>query len=211
MSSTIATFDAVKAAAEQLVAQNKQITAQSIITITGGSKSTVLPHLRRYREEVASAAVIADAPPAFLYELADPLVRKIWTAAQQEAANSYHRNLAHQTAIFAGLAEENETFAAKEVDYQSEVLSLEEQVANLTSSLAEAEGNIERASVRLDAVSKELAEEKAKLKTAEAVSDSQQKRIERLDQTVMDLARLAVAAGVSVSGPNSVDAGQTPS
>lgn len=156
MSATLATADAVKAAAEQLIADKADVTIDAVLAITGGSKSTVARHVRQFRQEFSATKSAAEAPPAVLYELADPLIRKIYAAAQSEAAKVHELDANRMRSVQAWLTKENDSLQKREQELETQVHQLSTENANLVRRATELEGALDDAVVSIEMLRKEL-------------------------------------------------------
>lgn len=83
MSAEVATFERVRAAVAGLRQRGLKATADRIIEITGGSKATVLGHLRRLRDDAMTEP--ESVPPAVI-EIARPALLDVYEAGRRAEA-----------------------------------------------------------------------------------------------------------------------------
>lgn len=148
----LATLEAVDTAAKQLISQNVKPSADRIVEITKGSKSTVLRHMKTLRIGLSQLEPGPTDNPVLgiLLERAKPFIAELLsTAAEQERANytsfteRYHRSM-------------EELESALEED-GAMIQGLEEANRTLTEQLSQAVEERELASLELDDVREELA------------------------------------------------------
>lgn len=127
----IATLDRVRRAQEALrAAKVEHPSADAIIKhIGGGSKGTVLGHMRTLAEEAARAAPDGEIPLELLRSSADRMVRQLWESACAMASK------AHETKMEAMLSSQ----AARYAELQAAALVEED----LRTQLAESKARIE--------------------------------------------------------------------
>lgn len=95
MSAEVATFERVRAAAADLRQRGMKATADRIIEITGGSKQTILTHLRRLRDDAMTEPEVA--PPAVI-EMARSALFDVYDAGRRAEADR-SRALHDRTAL----------------------------------------------------------------------------------------------------------------
>lgn len=95
MSAEVATFDRVRAAALGLRQRGITATADRVMEITGGSKSTVLAHLRRMRGD---SMTDQEAVPPAVIEMARPALMEVYEAGRRTEAER-SRALHDRTAL----------------------------------------------------------------------------------------------------------------
>lgn len=98
MSAEIATFERVRAAATGLRQRGISVTADRIIAITGGSKPTILGHLRRLRDDARGEP--ESVPPAVV-EMARPALLEVYEAGRRAEAER-SKALNDRTALMIG-------------------------------------------------------------------------------------------------------------
>ncbi|MBN8490155.1 MAG: DNA-binding protein [Burkholderiales bacterium] len=86
MTKSIATAESVQAAADQLHAEGREPTIDAIRErIGGGSETTVLRHLQRWRE-TPRASIAAPPLPSSVTTVFDGFVARLWSEAWTHAA-----------------------------------------------------------------------------------------------------------------------------
>lgn len=185
MSVTVATYSAVKAAAEELLRQHADVTVQAVLEITGGSKGTVAKHVRQFREEYSAATRIAEAPPALIHELAEPLVKKIFAAARLEAAKDHAIDATKGRDVQSWLTKENDALQRREEELEGLVAQLLADKEARTARVNELESALDDAVVSIDKLQKKLDGAEQALVNETAAKD-------RAEASVADL-RLSLA------------------
>jgi len=186
MSTEIATFERVKAAVEALHQAGAKATADAVhAEIGGGSKPTILKHLRTLREALNTPP---DPLPLALLEKAKPILAEIFgagAAAQEsrtkEQTDRYHRIMADLEAQL----EEFET-AAKEQEQQS--AALRRELTEAQSSLSEAQAQLADANIKIgqrEAEIEDLQSELARRQRDEAQTLAS--RFEAFESRIADL------------------------
>jgi len=146
MSAEIATIERVRSAVEELRRAGQSPTADAVIRLIGGSKRTVLTHMRSLRD----AAPEQDDIPPTVVEMLRPVARDIYRTGEQAALDSMRatadrlsRIVDDQDAQIAELVAENERL-------ESEHASLVRDRDAAISELSELRGRI-RADAEIDA------------------------------------------------------------
>jgi predicted RNase H-like nuclease (RuvC/YqgF family) len=171
-----ATKQAVEAAIKQLEANGAQPTANRILEITGGSKSTVLRHMKELGHGIARRTGGEDADdvlPAVLLEKAKPFIKELMEgAAEIERAKyyslteRYHRNMEDFESALEEDGKRIEALTAQNTDLVAELAAvrdalelatlerdeLEEKVKGLERRAREAEVRV----MEVEAVNKSL-------------------------------------------------------
>jgi DNA-binding transcriptional regulator GbsR (MarR family) len=114
MSTIIATLERVREACTLLQASGQTLSLSNVLGITGGSKSTVLKHLKTVRDEMAAEGSVPSGDIVFLQKLADQMLPKLWSAAQSHARHPLERRIQELMAVKAGLEEDNEALQKAE-------------------------------------------------------------------------------------------------
>lgn len=153
-------YDAVKSAADKLVADGKsvaQITYRDILAQTAtGSLETIGIHLRRYRLEFVETVLEDDVDPAELDSLIGPIreivVRKVRKvnerrdleqAGERQRAETQREDLAFAVSQNAVLETEMSTL-------RDRARELEEQIAGTAARMAGLQGKLDEARARYD-------------------------------------------------------------
>lgn len=156
MSAEIATLDKVKAAVAQLHHDGRRATADAVFAIIGGgSKPTILKHLKTLREE--PKPVDGDVPVTIL-DLARPVLAQIFAeggkaeaARNRDQAERLHRML-------GDLEAEVEALAATNVMQENKIADLEAELARASKDLSTSEENIGLKDRKIEQLQVELAE-----------------------------------------------------
>ena len=181
MSSEIATLERVRAAVQDLHAEGAKATADAVISrIGGGSKPTVLKHLRVLRE-------IKEAPaetlPLTILEKAKPFLAEIFVAGSaahetrtREQTERYHRMMSDLEAQVA--------------EFEAIIDRLERDRADLSERLKASERALEETASKLEQRDAEIAQLQA------ALADSQREQAKHVtDRLASFEARIADLAG----------------
>lgn len=171
-----ATKQAVEAAIKQLEANGAQPTANRILEITGGSKSTVLRQMKELGHGIArrtGGEEADDVLPAVLLEKAKPFIKELMEgAAEIERAKyasfteRYHRNMEDFESALEEDGKRIEALTAQNTDLAAELAAareelemailerdeLEEKVKGLERRAREAELRV----MEVDAINKSL-------------------------------------------------------
>jgi hypothetical protein len=120
------TADDVYDAIVRIRQMGRRDSADAIIEITGGSKGTVL-RLRRDAYERLKAEGYAADPTAGFVSAADPLIRKLWNVARQQAELAASRQSETLSAHIAALEDDVDKLA----DWEERAIRAESRVAEL--------------------------------------------------------------------------------
>lgn len=192
MSSQIATLERVKAAVEALHAEGAKATADAVLAhIGGGSKPTVLKHLRTLRE-------VKDAPaeplPLNLLEKAKPVLADIFAAgaAAQEArtreqTERYHRIMSDLEAQLLEFEETVTRQERREDELHQTLATTEEALAEAMKRIEEREAEAARLLEQRDAEIERLQEQLADCRRDQAQALSE--RFEIFEARIADLTR----------------------
>ena len=85
------TRDDVQQAAEQLTAENKNVTTNAIIALIGGSFSTIGPLLKEWRAQAEQSAAARLAMPDRVTEVLSNAIAEVWQVTSQVAAEELER------------------------------------------------------------------------------------------------------------------------
>jgi chromosome segregation ATPase len=135
-----ATREAVFNAADELTAARKPVSADAVIAITGGSKSTVSPLLADWRAEQERRDNIVEAgdPPERISSLMTAAGREAWVAAVEAANDRFAGDCASHAAVVETLE--------GEIEHQKlRIAELEVEIGGLTGKLAATEADARRA------------------------------------------------------------------
>lgn len=134
---TIATFELVRWAYEQLRTKGRPSADKIIDLIGGGSKSTVLGHMRTIAEEEAKAAGAPDIPLELLTRTATAMAGKLWTQATTMADAAYAGKFETLLTVQNGLFEELKTAAVKEEALEEQLRIAKVRISQLEGQLVE--------------------------------------------------------------------------
>jgi len=193
MSDPIANWETVKDAALALRARGERISNAMIIKeLGGGSKETVSPLLRRFRDEFPEAPHEENVP-AHLASEAQALVTKLFGMAKAEARGEFERDRGYQSSVTAGLREDLD-------DSEAEVAALKARLGEMQPRLEDVLRRNEDLMARCSAAEASLVDER--------VGHAQTKR--ELDQARQAIASLksqldnAAAVALEVSSLRAV-------
>lgn len=129
MSKIVATLERVREACNDLLQNGETVSAANVIKLVGGSKQTVLKHLEIVRPELGGGNQGDDGAAGFLHDLVDPYLRKVWAAAQEQAALKYQLLLRNSTSLREGLLEDIAALRASEEELQDRLVAAEAKLA----------------------------------------------------------------------------------
>ena len=156
MSAEIATLDKVKAAVAQLHQDGRRATADAVFAIIGGgSKPTILKHLKTLREEPKP---VDDDVPAAILDLARPVMAQIFAEGGKTEAARNRDQTERLHRMLGDLEAEVEALATTNVMQESKIADLEAELARTAKALATAEENIGLKGRKIEQLQSELAE-----------------------------------------------------
>jgi hypothetical protein len=203
MSQAIATREAVAAAMDQLTAENRPVTAGAVQAhLGGGSKPTILQHLRAIRAEQTATAGAANTLPASVLDAAMPGLLKLFEAGRAEANAASARQQDRLLRCLADLEDELAGQVEAEEKLTARIVELEDQ------SKAEAE-RIERSTGELASTRRQLEQTQQRLAEAEAQMRVLEERCHALTTRSYDADEIVsrVTAALKASDPRSAGAG----
>src|SRR6218665_770283 len=137
MSAEIATLEKVKAAVTQLHKAGQRATADAVIAlIGGGSKPTVLKHLKTLREE--PKAVEGDVPAGVL-DLARPMLVQIFAEGSKAEAARSSDQIERLHRMLGDLEAEVEALAAANLAQEGQLADTGAELARPDKALSAAE------------------------------------------------------------------------
>lgn len=158
MSAETATFERVRAAAAELRQRGITPTASRVLEVTGGSKSTVLTHLRRIREGVGTEA---DTLPPAVLEMARSALVDVYESGRR-AEIDRQRAVTERTALaFIEQEEQIVELAAENARLEASVADAEATAADQKSIASAARASMAELEAKLEKVETELSREKA--------------------------------------------------
>ena len=155
MTAEIATLEKVRAAVEQLHRDGLKATADGVISlIGGGSKPTVLKHMKALRELPQAAD---STLPASVLDLLKPVAAQIYAegARAEENRNREHTERLHR--LLGDLEAEIEALATGNQGLEGQVATLTRQQVKAEAAAAEARETIARQADEISTLRAELA------------------------------------------------------
>lgn len=140
MSSEVASLKAVKDAVAVLRQQGVNATADRVVELIGGSKSTVLQHLRTLRTQPAEA----DELPAAVLEMARPLVRDIFSLGRQIEAERTQAANQHFSMTITEMGADIQKLAEENAELDKERAHLSQEVADRLIERSELRSAVQR-------------------------------------------------------------------
>lgn len=139
MSAEIATIERVRSAVEELRRAGQSPTADAVIRLIGGSKRTVLTHLRALRD----AGPAQDDMPTAVLEMMRPVARDIYRAGQQAesdatrtATERMSRVIADQDVQITELLAENERLESEQASLARDRDAAISELADMRSRIS---------------------------------------------------------------------------
>lgn len=201
-----ATREAVFNAADELTAARKPVSADAVIAITGGSKSTVSPLLADWRaeHERRDGVVEAGDPPERIHCLMTAAGREAWVAAVEAANDRFAGERASHAAVVETLD--------GEIEHQKErVAELEGEIGGLTGKLAVADAEARRAAAlkrKVESLTADLARVQA------ALDDVSEEHLRQRERAAIAEDRYAMLTAVQAAAKEKTtskrDRSQTP-
>ena len=161
MTAEIATLEKVRTAVEQLHRDGLKATADGVISlIGGGSKPTVLKHMKALRELPQAAD---STLPASVLDLLKPVAAQVYAegARAEEGRNREHADRLHR--LLGDLEAEVEALAAGNQRLEGQVATLTRQQAEAEAAAAKARETIARQADEVSTLRAELAKRDAEI------------------------------------------------
>lgn len=156
MSAEIASLEKVRAAVAQLHLNNQRATADAVIAaIGGGSKPTVLRHLKTLREEPQQP--VTDLPAGIL-DLVRPALAQIFVEGSRAEAARTRDQIERLHRMLGDLEAEVETLGAVNAALDERVAELGNDLERSNKALSAAEGQIVAKDRRIEKLSAQLTE-----------------------------------------------------
>lgn len=150
MSNPIATFDAVAAAVRDLRQAGDSPTAENVIRrIGGGSKRTVLDHLRLLRK--GDGPPQPELPPSVL-DIVRPALAELYAAGSAAEAERHRTRTERQDALMDEMEAQIVELAAENEGLQARIAGLEATNERIQADWAAAEDRLSARTVELDAL-----------------------------------------------------------
>lgn len=140
MARTVADYESVAAAVLRLTEMGEKPTAGKVIAFVGGSKTTVLRHMRELAERTANGTADHYDTRGLVGELTEPMVTRIVAEARRLAREEIHKNLHLLTELYAGMAESLDELTR---DLQTAVARAEAAEADLARLETEMDQRVE--------------------------------------------------------------------
>ena len=156
MSAEIASLDKVRAAVAQLHLNHQRATADAVIAaIGGGSKPTVLKHLKTLREEPQQPA--DDLPPGIL-DLVRPALAQIFAEGRKAEAVRTRDQIERLHRMLGDLEAEVETLGAVNTALDEQVVDLGRELDKSSKALSSAEAQIAAKDRKIEKLTAQLSE-----------------------------------------------------
>lgn len=156
MSAEIASLEKVRAAVAQLHLNNQRATADAVIAaIGGGSKPTVLKHLKTLREEPQQAE---DDLPAGILDLVRPALAQIFAEGGKTEAARNRDQIERLHRMLGDLEAEVETLGAVNTALDEQVVDLGRELDKSSKALSSAEAQIVAKDRKIEKLTAQLSE-----------------------------------------------------
>ncbi|ODT74102.1 MAG: hypothetical protein ABS76_37815 [Pelagibacterium sp. SCN 64-44] len=184
MSAEIASLEKVRAAVAQLHLNHQRATADAVIAaIGGGSKPTVLKHLKTLREEPPQAV---DDLPAGILDLVRPVVAQIFAEGGKAEAARTRDQSERLHRMLGDLEAEVETLGSVNAVLEERVVELSIALERSNKALSAAEGQLAAKERKIEKLSTQLTERDAMAQSQ--LSEAMKGVDERLAQLTQRLA-----------------------
>jgi|GEM_PF-1279398 len=156
MSAEIASLEKVRAAVAQLHLNHQRATADAVIAaIGGGSKPTVLKHLKTLREEPQQAE---DDLPAGILDLVRPALAQIFAEGGKTGAARNRDQIERLHRMLGDLEAEVETLGAVNTALDEQVVDLGRELDKSSKALSSAEAQIVAKDRKIEKLTAQLSE-----------------------------------------------------
>lgn len=175
MSAEIASLEKVRAAVAQLHLNNQRATADAVIAaIGGGSKPTVLKHLKTLREEPQQP--VTDLPAGIL-DLVRPALAQIFAEGGKAEAARNRDQIERLHRMLGDLEAEVETLGAVNAALDEQVVDLGRELDKSSKALSSAEAQIVARDRKIEKMTAQLSEKEmvAQRQLAAAMKGFEQK------------------------------------
>lgn len=154
MSAEIATIEKVEAAVHDLHRSGQKATADAVIgLIGGGSKPTVLRHMRALRERPKTEEV---ALPPNVLDLIKPIAAQIYAEGSRAEAEKSREQVERLHRLLGDLEAQVDELASANTALETRILELRSRESQSASDLAEAHRTIARQGEEITALQAEL-------------------------------------------------------
>lgn len=159
MTAEIASLEKVRAAVAQLHLNRQRATADAVIaTIGGGSKPTVLRHLKTLREEPQQPV---DDLPAGMIDLVRPALAQIFAEGGKTEAARNRDQIERLHRMLGDLEAEVETLGSANVVLEERVVELGKELEKSSKALSATEGQLAARERKIEKLSAQLTEREA--------------------------------------------------
>ncbi|MCP8885050.1 DNA-binding protein [Devosia sp. XJ19-1] len=156
MSAEIASLEKVRAAVAQLHLNNQRATADAVIAaIGGGSKPTVLRHLKTLREELPQ---VTEDLPAGVLDLVRPIVAQIFAEGSKAEAARTRDQIERLHRMLGDLEAELETLGSVNAALDDQVIDLGKELERSSKALSSAEALIMSKNRKIEKLAAQLSE-----------------------------------------------------
>lgn len=193
MSAEIATFEKVRDAVAQLHKDSQRATADAVFAIIGGgSRPTILKHMKTLRE--APKAAEDDMPSAVL-DLARPVLAQIFAGGSKAEAVRNRDQTERLHRMLGDLEAEVEALAKANLSLEDQLAEAQVELANAAKELATAEETSALKDRKIEQLQAELAERD------DAARKQLDETLRGFDDRLASLARQMEQAGTRKGGP----------
>ncbi len=156
MTAEIASLEKVRAAVAQLHLNNQRATADAVIAaIGGGSKPTVLKHLKTLREEPQQP--VNDLPASIL-DLIRPVVAQVYAEGSKAEAARTRDQIERMHRMLGDLEAEVETLGSVNAALDEQVVDLGRELEKSSKALSTAEAQIAAKDRKIEKLTAQLSE-----------------------------------------------------
>lgn len=183
------TQNAVNAACDELVASGKNITVNAVISITGGSFSTVGVMVKNWKAEQAANTASVMEMPEVITTAMQKATSTIWEAASELAGNEISR-------VHKETTEAMDKARAELSEYTGEIARLEKELEHSLKTAAVTEKHLSVATAQVS----ELTVQKTALETRLSDHDNELKRLRKdYEKLKNELVKIAKSKGADQS------------
>ena len=177
------TQDAVSAACQQLTDDNKNVTVNAVIAITGGSFSTVGVMVKAWKEDQGAKLAPLISMPESITQSMHRATAEIWTTASDLACESIER-------IQSEAGESISTAKAELSEYKTEVTRLESELGQAHTKTAEVEQLLSKSVQEVNALNTEKVSLQVRLSDREQELVRVRSDYEKLQSELIEIAKM---------------------
>jgi hypothetical protein len=133
---TVATLDRVREVFHALRKDGERPTASKICEIVGGSKTTVLAHMKVILQELATSSGFFEVPRELIQITAEAAIAKLWTKATEMAETASEHRVQSLVTLQLALMDDLADFSAAEEAAIARAEAAEARLAVLEQELA---------------------------------------------------------------------------